>query len=140
MQCQIFSCQATYCDFVLWTEKDLHLERIYPDEELWETASSKAEEFFTKGILPELLGKFYSRVEPPATTAGSVSSAPDGTSSAPLFCYCQKPKSTPSEKVIECGNDQCPRKLFHLTCLALKSMPRKGWHCPECRKSRKRKC
>ena len=53
-----------YCDFVLWNEKDFHCERIYPDEEFWENnVADHIKPFFTGAILPELLGKFYSRSE-----------------------------------------------------------------------------
>ena len=31
VQCQVFCTQRSYCDFVVWTEKDVHIQRIYPD-------------------------------------------------------------------------------------------------------------
>lgn len=60
-QCQIFSCKKEFCDFVVWTEEDIHIECIEPDDEFWESASLIAKRFFTTSLLPELTGKFYSR-------------------------------------------------------------------------------
>ena len=34
VQCQLFCANRAFCDFVLWTNEDIHIERIYPDEEL----------------------------------------------------------------------------------------------------------
>ena len=31
VQCQVFCTQRSYCDFVVWAEKDVHIQRIYPD-------------------------------------------------------------------------------------------------------------
>lgn len=39
----------------------LYIERILPDEKFWKENVSRVEKFIIKGILPELLGKFYSR-------------------------------------------------------------------------------
>ncbi|XP_021352053.1 uncharacterized protein LOC110449491 isoform X1 [Mizuhopecten yessoensis] len=33
VQTQIFVCDKQYCDFVVWTEQEVHIERIEPDEE-----------------------------------------------------------------------------------------------------------
>ena len=61
VQCQLFCTQRSYCDFVVWTEKDVHIERIYPDESFWLENVSRVKHFFVTSILPELIGKFYSR-------------------------------------------------------------------------------
>ena len=50
-----------YADFVVWTEADIHIERILLDAEFWLNLVSKATEFYKKCLLPELVGKFYSR-------------------------------------------------------------------------------
>ena len=42
-------------------KKDIHVERVYPDEEFWVANVIKAELLFQKSIIPELVGKFYSR-------------------------------------------------------------------------------
>jgi len=41
--------------------KDFFYERIYPDEKFWNTEFPKAKLFFEKVVLPELLGKAFTR-------------------------------------------------------------------------------
>ncbi|XP_046854936.1 uncharacterized protein LOC124447974 [Xenia sp. Carnegie-2017] len=60
VQAQLFCSARSYCDFVVWSEKMLYIERILPDEKFWKENISRVEKFIIKGILPELLGKFYS--------------------------------------------------------------------------------
>lgn len=31
VQCELFCAKWTYCDFVVWTEKEVNIEQIYPD-------------------------------------------------------------------------------------------------------------
>lgn len=61
VQCQIFVCEKEYCDFVMWTNKDYHCERIEPDTEFWNTICAQAKIFFEKVVLLELVGKFFSK-------------------------------------------------------------------------------
>ena len=35
-------------DFVVWMKSDVHIERIYPDEDFWLTNVAKVKEFFFK--------------------------------------------------------------------------------------------
>ena len=61
VQCQLFCTQRSYCDFVVWTEKGVYIERIYPDETFCLETVSRVKHFFITSILPELIGKFYSQ-------------------------------------------------------------------------------
>ena len=61
IQSQVFLTEANYCDFVVWTTKDLHIERIYPDASFWNALVMKATSFFTKVLLPELVGAYWTR-------------------------------------------------------------------------------
>ncbi|XP_046857602.1 uncharacterized protein LOC124451003 [Xenia sp. Carnegie-2017] len=47
----------SYCDFVVWTEKDLFLERILQNNEFVERNIEAAKKFVLRGLLPELTGK-----------------------------------------------------------------------------------
>ena len=67
VQGQIFIVDVDYCDFIVWTERDMHIERINPDVEFWELALMKAKKFFSLCILPELLGKWYTWPSTPPT-------------------------------------------------------------------------
>lgn len=65
IQTQIFVTQSNHCDLVIWTEQDFVVVRIFPDSEFWEVRLQKAQDFFKKVCLPELLAKYYSKdVEP----------------------------------------------------------------------------
>ncbi|KAG8180999.1 hypothetical protein JTE90_024747 [Oedothorax gibbosus] len=57
VQIQIFVSQRHYCDFVLWTNKGLHVERILPDLEFCSVMCKKAEQFFQMVLLLEMLGR-----------------------------------------------------------------------------------
>ena len=136
VQCQLFCTQRSYCDFVVWTEKDVHIERIYPDERFWLESVSRVRHFFVTSILPELIGKFYSRTSElvsvtqtpspsgpscsvPLSEPGPSSSVPsvktDGDS-AKTYCYCQGPEYG---DMVGCDNPSCLHEWFHLSCLKL---------------------
>ena len=63
MQAQLACSGRRYCDFVVWTQQSIFIERILPDEPFFQNCVNKARKFVIKGILPELLGKWYSRVD-----------------------------------------------------------------------------
>ena len=46
-----------------WIRNDAFIERIYPNY-FWQTNLTIATIFFQKAILPEILGKFFSRPKP----------------------------------------------------------------------------
>ena len=131
---------------MLWTKEDIHIERIYPDEVLWLSCVEKTEVFFKTAILPELLGKWFSRpsensvitLPGPST---SVEEAPSTGNATEVYCYCRGPER---DDMVACDNPSCPYMWFHFDCLKITAPPRnKLWFCPECRKlpqfARKRK-
>ena len=61
-QLQMLCTGRSYCDFVVWTNADIHVERIGYDKALVESTIPDVKEFHTKCILPELLGKWFSRL------------------------------------------------------------------------------
>ena len=61
VQAQIKLCNANFCDFVVWNE-DLFIEQIMPDDDFIESVFIKATTFFKVGILPELMGNWYSNL------------------------------------------------------------------------------
>ncbi len=146
VQCQLFCSNMSYCDFVLWTNEDLHIERIYPDESFWLESVDRAKLFFDTSILVELLGKFYSRTtkptlhvsaeascsEPSSFDQNSVEGEEVNSNSIQQYCYCQGPEEG---DMVGCDNPSCTFQWFHLKCLKLKSFPQcKSWYCPDCRK------
>lgn len=128
----------TYCDFIVWTNEDMKMERIYPDEDFWLDCVSRVKALFENSILPELMGKWFSRPPAPASTVSISDDSlhSESASSETLYCYCQGPEEG---DMIGCDHKECKYKWFHLSCLKLKSFPRsKVWYCPDCRKIKKK--
>ena len=54
VQCQLYCTGRMWCDFVLRTNKDLHIERIYYKESWWTGQLEKLRKFYFSALLPEL--------------------------------------------------------------------------------------
>ena len=54
VQCQLYCCKLQWCDFVVRTKKELHIERIYRDNNWWEHQIEKLKVFYFSALLPEL--------------------------------------------------------------------------------------
>ena len=104
-----------YCDFVVWTTKEIYIERILPDEDLVELSLPIAEQFFKQCILPELLGKWYTQ----ETVKASVDED-DG------FC-----KQVKGGSMVECESKQCSIKCLSCVCMSESAVPDK-WICSVC--------
>ena len=61
VQAQIFLCKVAYCDFVMYSENDLVVLRVLPDPEFIKSAVEDVTMFFKLAVLPELVGKFFSK-------------------------------------------------------------------------------
>lgn len=127
VQCQMFICNVEYCDFIVWTPHGLYVERIMPDVEFWSASVAKVTEFFKIGILPEIVGKLYTRPSLPSTL---VAPSPDDDSAE--WCICQR--YIEDSTLVGCDNDDCKVKWFHLQCLRLKNPPKGRWLCMDCQK------
>ena len=160
VQTQIFICDVAYCDFVVCTfpegrnEPDIHIERILPDDHFWFDCVEKSFDFFVTSILPEILGRWYSRPvthessqslsPPPASvpstsTSALLASLPDPppsssteSSDKPVYCYCRQPEDSDRD-MIGCDNPGCSIEWYHYTCLKIKTAPKGKWYCPTCR-------
>lgn len=148
MQTQLFCTEAKYCDFVVHTEKGLHIERIKADHKFMEDNLDKAINFFQVAVLPELLGRWFSRPVPQITSNVTDDSTQQNCNSASSssqskkYCYCQQEESDDmiSSNMVGCDNDKFTYEWFHLKCLNLKSFPRASkWYCPDCTKIMKKR-
>lgn len=95
---------------------------------------------FIYGILPEIIGKWYSR-QPVADADGLVQiptmseetedngQQQDGLTKS--CCYCDQLEL---REMIMCDNKSCTIKWFHFDCLRLRHAPKGKWHCPSCAK------
>ena len=72
-----------YIDFVVWTEKGLFIERIFPDKDFCNQNVPKVKEVLVHGILPELIARLFSR--PPTSPTNSASTSTEGRSDGPQF-------------------------------------------------------
>ena len=54
VQCQLYCTEKEWCDFVVHTEQDIHVERINRDKKWWDEQSVKLQTFYFKALLPEL--------------------------------------------------------------------------------------
>ncbi|KAL3885168.1 hypothetical protein ACJMK2_025263 [Sinanodonta woodiana] len=117
----------------------LHIEQITFDSEMWNEMCAKTKHIFVTAILPELIGKFYSRLPNTnilsASACNSSRSGESETSSCitneELWCFCNQVESG---RMMCCDNDKCKLKWFHYLCLGISCAPRGKWYCPDCRK------
>ena len=143
VQTQLGVCKLESAYLVVWTEKDLHVECILFDEEFWDTICQKSKNIFDTAIMPELVGKFYTRL---SSTMANVSSQPGVSTSAEshgsdcaasasgqeeTWCFCGQVEFG---KMILCDNAKCHIKWFHYSCINVKVAPKGKWYCPKCQK------
>ena len=124
VQAQMFLCSVSYCDFVVWSERECVVLRILPDQQFMEEVLVNVTTFFKLCVLPELIGKYFSKPFDSLPAAASSSNA--------SVCTCQ---GTGDGELVECANAAC-KMNYHLKCLKLKTKPKRKWHCPVCRRQR----
>ena len=139
VQTQIHVCKVDYGDFCVCTfpsnsTPQIHVERISPDPVFWEACLSTATMFFDCCLLPQLLGRWYTRGVNVRKAADSRSEAKDSMDNPnPLYCYCQEPEDFVRE-MIGCDNPECKVQWFHTECLHIDTIPDGHWYCPDCSK------
>ena len=129
-QLQMFVTNRKFCDFVVWSETELHIERLTLDDAVLEKSIPTAKKFFSGCILPELLGKLYTRITS-ASRDEFQEEEDDGS-----WCQCKENKGG---EMVGCDNKSCPTQWFHLACVGLSSHPKGKWFCSACQPKRKRK-
>ena len=123
-QQQIFTVKRQYCDFVVYAlgvggEEALVHQRILQDIDHWTTVVPKLTNFWRICVLPEVLGRWYTRRHDVKSKERKVDSV----------CYC---RTTMMEDTVSCSNPECQIGKFHCSCLGIVSIP-KLWYCPNCR-------
>ncbi len=139
VQTQLHVCKVDYCDFVMWTEQNVVIERITTDRDFFDSLIEHIEHFFKYGMLPEIIGKWYTRkpiadstgiVPQPSTSVASLE-VKDNEDYERCWCYCNQPSFG---TMIGCDNNKCSIEWFHCECLRLRCPPKGKWYCPSCRK------
>lgn len=150
VQTQIFVTESKYCAFVVWTQKDLVVVRVMPDVKFWESCLQKAQEFFLKVSLPELICHHYTQdaSTPEPSRVMAVKSC--NTLTVPqvkgqkrarkrttenkenMWCVCQGPEGL--DDMVACDNKNCATEWFHLSCVGLDATTAAGdsWFCDAC--------
>lgn len=102
IQGQLFICNRSYCDFVCWTLKGMHIERIHKDERTFLLIAPKLRLIFFMYVLPELLGLNYANEDNEVDTNcdSEVEEGDEG-----IFFFCQKEAYG---VMIACDNKECP--------------------------------
>lgn len=123
-QQQIFTIERQYCDFVVCAfghhgMVGLVHQRLLPDTDHWKTVVPKLTNFWRICVLPEVLGRWYTRRHD-AKAVESISVS---------ICYC---RTATMEDTVTCSNPKCQIVQFHYSCLGIVSIP-KLWYCPTCR-------
>lgn len=137
VQTQLNVCQLEFGDFVVWTENGITTERIIRAVDFFEHILEDVQHFFMYGMLPEIIGKWYTR-RPIADSSGVVPMLSSNSNRAGAgteevtksWCYCDQPEFG---QIIRCDNAQCQIEWFHCDCLRIRSIPRGKWYCPSCR-------
>ena len=117
IQGQLTICHKLYCDFIVWTECDLFVERINSDSKVFETIKPALDNFFKMAILPKLL----CGIENQENTASA-------SHTADKYCHCKGPEEG---KMVACDNSNCESEWFHFQCVGLTRKPRGLWYCSE---------
>ena len=131
----------------MWTNKRTVTERIYEDKDFFDSKIDNVRHFFIYGILPEIVGKWYTRIPVadadhivPLPTANSVTDDDTATTSTDdhdadddgrLWCYCNQPSFG---DMVMCDNKNCTIQWFHFDCLQIRCPPKGKWYCPSCQK------
>ncbi len=122
VQTQVY---VDFPDLIVWTQNDVHIERLLPDDDFWRGISKKASDLFNCAIMPELVAKYYSRkvsnkyhqAETPSDNSianhSHSTTHQDQATSRQVWCLCQDEEYG---KMIACDSSDCPLVWFHYTC------------------------
>ena len=79
-------CKLESAYFVVWTENDMHFEEIVFNEQFWVNICVSGKHIFSSAILPELVGKFNTRLFGVRCSSGV--SVDNGNEAEKRWCYC----------------------------------------------------
>ncbi|XP_072387363.1 uncharacterized protein [Diabrotica undecimpunctata] len=117
VQCQIFISNLLYCDFVIWSPKIFFRQRILPDWDLWNDNLKLILKFHSEIIMPELLGRYFTKRE--------------GNAKVEYWCYCKGVDN--GSPMLKCDNDDCNVQWFHFKCVGISETPDSLWYCQSCK-------
>lgn len=122
VQGQMAICEKEYSDFVCWTPKGLHVERIEYNPSKFLQIKPSLDSFFKNAVLPELLTHVLKDGD-----AGKENQTDDQSD---VYCLCRKGESG---RMIACDNASCSVEWFHYKCVGITRKPKGKWYCPNCK-------
>ena len=106
IQLQMFLSSTTYGGFIVWAPAAFHVERIVVDNDFVRTATERVNHFYLVGLMPELLGKWYTQQRPTLRQGDDTGDQDDEQ-----YCFCKR--DDVEGDMIECGNGTCIIQWFH---------------------------
>lgn len=119
VQLQMHVNRVKSSDFVVFTNKGLHVCEVLYDKSFITPRICTCEKFFVQYILPELISRRLENTEEAEVTPQEES----------LYCLCNQPKSG---RMVACSNTDCEIAWFHYKCLNIRRKPKGKWLCPDC--------
>ena len=120
VQQQLFTTELPFCDFIVCGFNDkggsFINERIMQDKEHWENNVPKLSQFWRYRVLPEILGRWYTRK----------SNLLKQSTDPKAVCFCGMDTDESLEKY---SNPFCQISLFHPSYLKISQVP-KVLYCP----------
>jgi hypothetical protein len=127
VQTELLSCDMYYCDFVVARPSGRQtIQRIRRDEDFLKRIIDKGAAVCKVGILPELIGLFYS------SNSYILCERVKKNMPTKSICYCN---GAPESPMINCISPNCAILTFHWKCVNVKKF-RKRWFCPDCLKAK----
>jgi len=148
VQLQLFVTDTEFCDFVVWTEAAVFVQTVHFNKDFVREMLPKMDHFFITGILPELVGRCFSRTQPCHSQSQALPQdetdsnvgqheteslqPPTQSQNEEVYCTCNRGED--EDDMVACDNKDCSIEWFHFFCVGIKSKPKGRWYCPECRK------
>ena len=128
IQGQMTICNREYCDFVCWTPKGMHVERISFDPSVFHKIKPSLDRFFLSFVLPELLTH---SVQDGVTDNGDTDKEnTPGPVHASSFCLCRQGEHG---RMVACDNPNCLIEWYHYKCVGITKKHKGKWYCPSCK-------
>lgn len=168
VQMQMFVSKRNFSYFVVWTMKDIHVERVTLDVPFCLDMVGLCKDYFLKIALPELVYKYWTRkdqqnlamtasssvvasvgagaspsgvasVNEGASTSGVASDNAGASTSDSTTAFCYCGGEEYGD-MIQCDGHACLNKWFHFQCVNLKAPPKaKKWFCHDCKNQKGRR-
>ena len=108
MQCQLqmHVTRRSYCDFVVWHPGGLHTERLTRDSAIMTDSLTKVKRFFTLCILPELIGKWFTRSR---AELNDIKLSENDDQDEGTWYYCKESKGG---DLVACDNEKRPSHVM----------------------------